>query len=328
MDLRQLRTFVSVAELGTVAKAAEQLHVAQPALSRQIAALEAELGVPLFDRVRGRLMLSGPGERLLVDCRSLLNYARDLREQAQAMRRPDAGVLKVAASPHFLENIFPQFLRRYEARFPEVRVQMMDHVGAASLALIERGEIHLAQGTPSMIGPGQQHIATDPLVVVEMLAAFTPSLPMGQSGSIEILELAPYPLLQTGTQYVIRRTFDAACRLAGFDPNTALESLSPHALLAMAEAGHGIAIVPSAVRIDHYRLRVARVTYRRKPVSEPLGLHYDRRRPQPPYAVAFRRMLQEYLAEVWPIARPVGGEKVKYKAYKANSLSRRPAPNP
>ena len=65
MDLRHLRTFVAVAEQGTVSKASLRLRVAQPALSRQISDLEAELGIKLFDRIRRRLVLTGEGERLL-----------------------------------------------------------------------------------------------------------------------------------------------------------------------------------------------------------------------------------------------------------------------
>ena len=102
MDLRHVRTFVTVAEVGTVSRAAERLHVAQPALSRQIANLEDELGLKLFDRVGRRLVLTNEGEQLLNDCRGLLNYARALGEQAQVLRRGDVGVLRVSASPHLI----------------------------------------------------------------------------------------------------------------------------------------------------------------------------------------------------------------------------------
>jgi DNA-binding transcriptional LysR family regulator len=309
MDLRHLRTFVTVAELGTVSQAALRLHIAQPALSRQIIALEEELGVALFDRVAGRLTLSGAGERLLDSCRGLLSYARELGEQAQRLRRSDAGVLKVAASPHFIEGVFPGFLRQYAKRFPDVEVKLMDVVGEPMIGMLERGEIHLAQSSARVLGPGQSHIANRALVAVEMLAAFNPALPIGKGGTVEIESLAPYPLLQTGTEYVMRRTFDAACRLAGFEPNNALESRAPQALLAMAEAGHGIAIIPSAMRTHAYRLRIARVTYRRKGLSEPLHILFDRRRPQPPYAVAFCDMLIEHVQRISPLTRPVSGTR-------------------
>lgn len=72
MDLRRTRTFVTVAELGTVSKAAQKLRIAQPALSRQISDLEQELGFRLFDRVGRRLALTSEGEQFLGDCRGLL----------------------------------------------------------------------------------------------------------------------------------------------------------------------------------------------------------------------------------------------------------------
>jgi DNA-binding transcriptional LysR family regulator len=83
MDLRHARTFVTVADLGSVSKAALRLHVAQPALSRQIRGLEQELGLKLFDRVGRRLVLTGEGEQLLDDCRSLLDCAKAVGERGQ-----------------------------------------------------------------------------------------------------------------------------------------------------------------------------------------------------------------------------------------------------
>jgi DNA-binding transcriptional LysR family regulator len=304
MDLRHLRTFVAVAELGTVSAAAERLHIAQPALSRQIRALEDELGVALFDRVAGRLQLSTAGERLVGESRGLLNYARDLAEHAQLFRRPNAGVLKVAASPHFLESVFPEFLRAYGERFPEVEVRLVDIAGLSTIAMLERGEIHMAQGAAGLLASGQSHITALPLVEIEMMAAWNPRLRLEAGDTLDIAALAKYPLLQTGREYLIRQKFDAACRLAGFEPANALESRAPQALLAMAEAGHGVAIVPSAVRVHAYRLRIARVAYRRKVLSQPLHILYDRRRPQPPYAVAFGDMLIAHVRRIFPITRP------------------------
>jgi LysR family nitrogen assimilation transcriptional regulator len=112
MDLRQARTFVTVAELGTVSRAAVRLRIAQPALSRQISNLEQELGLKLFDRVGRRLVLTGEGEQLLGDCRGLLSCASALVERAQLLQRGDTGKLKVAASPQFIEDAMSDFLHR------------------------------------------------------------------------------------------------------------------------------------------------------------------------------------------------------------------------
>ena len=309
MELRHLRTFVAVAESGTVSTAAARLHIAQPALSRQIMALEEDLGVALFDRVGGRLQLSGAGERLLGDCRGLLNFARDLREQARALGRTDAGLLRVAASPHYIDSVFPEFLARFARRYPDVRVSLMDLIGANVIGMLERGEVHLAQTSPQLLRADHSHIASRELPAVDMMAAWSPALPLPHVREIEIAALRGFPLLQTGTEYVIRRMFDAACRLAGFEPDNVLESRAPHALLAMAEAGHGIAVIPSALSLSRYRLNIARITYRRKAVSAPLALLYDRRRPQPAYALAFADMLASYVRGIWPITRPRGHKR-------------------
>jgi DNA-binding transcriptional LysR family regulator len=304
MDLRYVRTFVTVAELGTVSRAALRLHVAQPALSRQISNLEQELGLKLFDRVGRRLVLTSEGEQLLVDCRGLLDYARTIGEQAQRLRRGDTGILKVAASPHLIEGIFPDFLHRYAERYPRVQVKLIDTVGPDMLAMLERGDIHLAQSLVRAIEPDDRRFASYLLQPVDMLAASHPRLKLGKGGKVEIAQLAPYPLLQISTEFVIRKTFDAACRLAGLVPNILLESRAPHALLAMAEAGHGVAIIPSALRTHHYRLRIVRVTYGGRALLEPLTMLSDKRRPLPRYAAAFCEMLAEHVREVFPITRP------------------------
>src|SRR3954454_14018185 len=118
MDLKHLRTFVTVAEQGTVSKAAIRLRIAQPALSRQIIDFEAELGIHLFDRVGRRLRLSSEGEQFLENCRHVLGQVNLLTDRAQELRRGDSGELKVAASPQMIDNVFAQFLHRYAKHYP------------------------------------------------------------------------------------------------------------------------------------------------------------------------------------------------------------------
>jgi DNA-binding transcriptional LysR family regulator len=302
VDLRSVRTFVTVAELGTVSKAAERLHIAQPALSRQIAHLEDELGVKLFDRVGRRLLLTSEGEQLLGDCRGLINYANGLGERAQLLRRGDVGVLRVSVSPHLIEGVFPGFLGRFAARYPHVQVRLIDVAFPDALGMLERGEIHLVQGIVRAIGPDEHRFASHPLAPMQMLAACHPKLKLGKQGSVDIARLAPYPLLQATPDFVMRRSFDAACRLAGFTPNNVLECRAPHALLAMAEAGHGVAIIPSALRTHRYAVRRFQVTYRGKPLDEPLAILSDRRRPLPAYAKVFCEMLAAHVRSVFPVA--------------------------
>ena len=99
MDLKRLRTFVAVADLGTESKAALRLRISQSALSRQIGDLEYECGFKLFDRIGRRLFLTARGEQLLGDCRGVLGQLGSLGERIELLKRGDSGVLKVAAPP-------------------------------------------------------------------------------------------------------------------------------------------------------------------------------------------------------------------------------------
>jgi DNA-binding transcriptional LysR family regulator len=105
MDLRRLQTFVTVAEVGTVSKAASRLRVSQSALSRRIGELEAEFDLNLFDRIGRRLVLTAVGEQFLGECRGVLGHLDALSERVELLRRGDGGVLKLAAPPHTIESV-------------------------------------------------------------------------------------------------------------------------------------------------------------------------------------------------------------------------------
>lgn len=304
MDLRHARTFVTVAELGTVSKAAQQLRIAQPALSRQISDLEQELGFTLFDRIGRRLALTSEGEQFLGDCRGLLNHASAVGERAQLLRQGNTGVLKVAASPQHIESVLSQFLHRYALQYPNVQVQVFEAAGRESLAMLERGDIHLAQNLLHAVEANDSRVAILQLEPIELLSVSHQSLILGRRGSIEIDELLAHPLLLMDSEFVVRRTFDAACRLAGTKPVVRFTSRAPHTLLALAEAGHGVAVIPSQLRTSGYHLKIARITHRQKPLSEPLAMLWDRRRPLPRYATDYCKMLREYMREVFPITAP------------------------
>src|SRR5256885_14835523 len=129
MDLKRLRTFVAVAELGTVSKAALRLRISQSALSRQISDLEYECGFKLFDRIGRRLFLTTRGEQVLADCRSVLGQIGSLSERIELLKRGDSGVLKGAAPRQTIESILLQSLPRYSGRIPSVRLKPTGALG-------------------------------------------------------------------------------------------------------------------------------------------------------------------------------------------------------
>ena len=319
MDTRRLKTFVAVAELGSVSKAAVRLRIGQPALSRQIGDLQQELGLRLFDHVGRGLVLTAEGEQLLADCRRVLADLDAVRERAAVLRGGDRGVLKVAAPPHTIESVLARFLPRYAERFPNVHVQLMEALGPAQTEILERGEAHVG----IRLDQGDPRFDSRVLPPVDALAVAARSLDLGQAGVIDVRGLASYPLLLLDPGYSVRRLFDAACRLADVRPDVLLESRAPHTLLALAEIGQGVAIIPSLQRTDRYAVRVARVTHGRKPVRERVAIQWDRRRRLPPYAFTFCDALAEYMQTILPITHPTKTKDVGGRRQLVSGISNR-----
>ena len=304
MDVRHLRTFVTVAEQGTVSKASVRLGVAQPALSRQIQDLEAELHIKLFDRIRRRLVLTSEGEQILDHCRGILGAVGSLTEQSELLRRPDAGVLKVAATPQTIDGVLSLFLALYAKRRPNVQIKLIEAVGAPLMSLLERGEAHVAISTAGAIQASKEPLETIWLPSLEFVAACNRALNLADNAMMDVRSLAAHPLLLLDQSFAVRAAFDAACRIAEFKPNITFESRIPHTLLALAEAGHGVAIVPSVMPTHRYDLQVIRLAYRGKPLREAYAIAWDKRWSLPPSADDFCQSLLTYVREVFPISRP------------------------
>jgi len=286
MELRHLRYFVAVAETENVSRAAGRVRISQPALSRQIHDLEAELGVALFERAGRNLRLTGAGEDLLVHGRKVLNEADALRERARALHRGDAGVLHVGATPQTLQRLFPTVLRRYRRYLPSVEVRLTEGHPAALHDLLRRGGLHLAI------------TAYRP----ELKAAFRPAgavplLVIGSGGArktratieLRALEDAPLLLLQRG--FGSRDLFDAACQFARIRTSIFLESSAPATLLAFALGGCGLAILPATVALPRSGLAVQMLVQDGKPLEIRLAVQWNPLRHLPPYAERFAEEL-------------------------------------
>ncbi len=127
-------------------------------------------------------------------------------------------MLRVAASLVQIEAILTTFLHRYTEKYPLVTVKLIEAVGPNIRTLLERGDIHvglLLQTDRSDL----EHLAAYPVPAVELLAAFHRSLPLARGKVVQLTQLASHPLLLLDPGFLVRRTFDAACRLAGVRAN-------------------------------------------------------------------------------------------------------------
>ena len=299
-----------MADHGTVSKAADVLHITQPALSRQVRSLEEQAGFMLFERAGRRLTLTPRGEQFLVECRGLFDPMPAPLAIAPGNCEGEIGVLRVASSAMVFTAVFPAFLRRYADAVPGVRLALIDAIAADHLTMLERGEADLSISVLNMLPVDDRRFASYPLPGAQMLVACAPSFAMAPGNPIEIAELAEHPLLLLDRTYATRNVFDAACRLADFKPNIFFESRSVNALLAMAEAGHGSSdsSIHHTGRPDEI-LRTRLITLRREPLQFTLAVVWDKQRAPVRHAEEFSSLLAGYLRAMLPAAAALPGQR-------------------
>lgn len=296
MNLRHLRAFAAVADTGGVARAAASMHLSQPALSRQIHALEADLGVPLFNRIGRRVHLTSEGEDLLRRCRHLLSEADSLGEHARSLKAGESGFLRVGATPQVIENLLADFLTRYRTRHPGVEVRLVEDGGVRLRERLERGEFDLA-GTSGLEGTPFRGQAIYP---IHLLAALSQRHRRGRRATLEISDLAEEPLLLLQRGFASRAWFDIACQMAHIQPRVLLESAAPHTVVALAATDYGIAIIPSNARVPARGVRVTALVHHGAPIGKWQCIAWDPRRFLAPYAEQFVAELASHCRRSYP----------------------------
>lgn len=146
LDLRQVNAFLAVCEHGSLGRAAAQLNITQPALSRTIQRLETQLGAPLFERYATGMVLTPYGEALRPHANLLRREAEHATEEIQALRGLARGTIRVGAVASVASVVLPQAIARVLARWPNLRVRIVEGVGDFLADALVRHEIDLAIG--------------------------------------------------------------------------------------------------------------------------------------------------------------------------------------
>jgi len=295
MNLRFLHTFVTIADAGGFARGASRLHVTQSAASRQIHALERELGVQLFDRVGRRIKLTSEGEDLLARSRRLLLDAESLGERARALKSGQTGILRIGAAPQIMENLLADFLQRYRTRHPGIQIHLVEDQGARLPARLEAGDVHVA-----LLPDSDDRFFRQPLYPMLMIAVVPKGHRFARRAVLDVTDLAGEPLLRLGAGFASHAWFDAACRIAQIRPDVLLESITPHSLIALARTGFGIALINSVVRIPRESVRAAVILHNKAPIGRWTVAAWSRQRFLPPYAEQFTAELTAYCRRRYP----------------------------
>jgi len=244
MELRQLEYVVAVAEEANFTRAARRVHVAQPAVSASIRALERELGQPLFDRSRRTVGLTAAGEAVLPHARAALAAVAAVRTavaEVTGLVRGSVAVGTVTAHDFDMVGLLAEF----HAAHPLVDITLGTDESDALIDGLQAGRLDAAIIS---VGPALPE-RLDGAVVTDqrIVAAVGAGHPWRRRRRIALPDLAEEPVIALPRGTGIRRQFDRACRAAGVEVRVAFEASTPGALAELAVRGLGVAVLPESV---------------------------------------------------------------------------------
>lgn len=288
MNLQDLEAFLAIAETGSFSRAAQRLHVTQPAVTKRIQALEGHLETRLFDRVGKRVHLTGAGRLLLPRAERLIRGVRETERELRDLGRAVVGELRLATSHHVGLHRLAPCLRTFTRRFPDVQLDVAFEDSEDAYELIRRGDAELAVVTLNPAGDPELRCAPlwdDPLGFV--VAADHPLAGAGRLTLAQLADAQPVlPGLGTYTGRIVVEAFAAAG--LHLRPNLATNYLETIAMLV--SIGLGWSVLP----LTMIRPPLVQLDTEAPPLRRTLGLVFDERRTASNAARAFREVLSGY----------------------------------
>jgi DNA-binding transcriptional LysR family regulator len=245
MELRHLRSFLAVAETLNFSRAAERLHLSQPALSRQVQELESDLGVALFSRAKGRVSLSDAGRALVEHARELLARSDNAATHVQAVARGECATVEIGYAPSLAVQLLPLVLERLAQSHPSMNLRMHDLSSDEMNDGLRSGALELAYtaGASVLAEPG---LVKETLVSYPVCVAVSRTHPWARRKQVSLADLATAPLLgyarSAYPEYPV--WVESLFGSAKARPKIAAEFDSVSSLLLRIEAGSGVALVP------------------------------------------------------------------------------------
>ena len=263
LSWHQLEYFHAVARLQHVSRAARQLGISQPALSRALARLEAELSIPLFDRVGRSIRLTPYGELFQRRVGRALREIDDGRAELDELANPGHGTIGLGFLRTLGISFVPRLVREFSASFPDVHFSFIQNNDIALEELLTRGELDLILNSTPLRGTAfdWQLIADQELVLIVPLSHH-----LARKRRVAMRDLADEPFVCFKPGNAFRRQTEELCRAAGFLPRIKFEADDSSSIPGFVASGFGIAIVPveCADSAQVVTLRLTRPTARRK----------------------------------------------------------------
>ena len=245
MDSNNLKAFISVAETRSFSRAADQLFITQPAISKRIAALEQELGNRLFNRIGRRIDLTPAGEKLLPRAKLILDELRQAKIAIDNLSTETRGILHFGMSHHIGMRRMPALLRRYSELYPQVELKIAFLGSEEANLQVEQGALEFALITlPDEHTSDLQHLKiwADPLAIVTA-TEYPDSIQTQQ----DIAALQNLPVILPAADTETHRLIQAAFGQKGIELNAGMETNNLETIKMMVSIGIGWSVLPKTM---------------------------------------------------------------------------------
>jgi DNA-binding transcriptional LysR family regulator len=262
MDIKQLRALITVAETGSVTRAAEILHVVQPAVSRQLRLLEEDIGAALFERGRYGMELTEQGEILVEYTRRALHELDRARAEIQPTTATIQGIVTIGLLPSTADLLASPLLTAVSSLYPGVRLRISIGFAGHLQNWLESGEVDAAL----LYDPKPSPVLNVTPLLVENLWVVGPASSSFQADQpVKLAELAGVPLILPSAPHGLRTLVEHAFALAEQEMKVVAETNAMSVQRSLVLAGHGLTILPSIAVVDD----IARGLLKAAPLTSP-----------------------------------------------------------
>ncbi|MBN6205497.1 LysR family transcriptional regulator [Ralstonia pickettii] len=263
MELRQIKYFIEVAKREHVTDAANNLHVAQSAVSRQITKLEEELGVDLFIREGRSVRLTPIGEVFLKRMEYALQVIEDAKQVVHEYTDPEKGTINIGFASSLALYILPTIISAFRREYPNVKFNLVQGTYYELKELVSRGKANMALLAPV---PTQDKQLKGKVLSTEHIVALLPiNHPRAKQKALKLHQLRTENFIMFPENYVLRDMIIQACQQFGFRPNISFEGADIDAIKGLVAAGLGISLVPESTLVENLPRGTVRI-----PVTEPI----------------------------------------------------------
>lgn len=292
LELRQVQYFIEVAKREHVTEAANALHVAQSAVSRQIVNLEAELGVDLFIRDGRNVRLTPIGKVFLENMEKALKLIDNAKREVEEHLHPEKGTIRIGFPSSLAAYTLPTVISAFRERYPQVKFQLKQGLYRYLINAVIKGEIDMA-----LLGPlprKEKKVKGEVLFLEKMVALLPTKHPLANATTLKINQLRYESFVLFPDGFILHEIVVNACKELGFEPNVSFEGEDIDAIKGLVSAGLGITVIPEITLIDNIPSSTVKIPIVEPEVTRTVGVIIPSERELLPTEKLFYEFLKDF----------------------------------